>query len=1047
MDSLCQHAFDVFSQLFAQVDFTVIDGFSYISGENSSFTSLNLLKFGKNFLNGAIADDQLQLIFLEMDKDCDGKVDESDWQKYFAEKMVQRANAAAGRASALAFVKQLLDIKRKETLKTQTTPTSEEITETLLDAFEDAVKDGATPRSRTPTGFDFDFISRQQFVLYFSKLIPSPQCEDAKNKAQPLHTPDDASNSRSAALNLEHVFDLFAYLDADGDALIGRVEWMERLGALLTLESQQQQQNRAENQQILQKQLQQHNGSNLVDVIFAPPSTRQGDEDEAQVPHASFTSLYFIDLMLKFFEFNKVTPETAFCFFTGKPNFNPAAQMSKSVFDDACKEYFTSHIADEWQRQAMWSSIVASAALHDEQSSSPDAASQTAQVVDNSERTQFVTGAQWGRIFSRRSSHATSESPPVMSLPDVITKRVTTMLAALLFFNGMTAEQGFVEFADSDNSLLSFDAFKKKVSPLLENVSADELAHWFQHGLGGSPETAVNRSVWSKVMEPCLAGHKERICKEYMLSLAELFRINGADSATKVFNAVLAANRKEIPSQSGEEDALSLDNFLSALLQHMQSHKGDHANGLLQAAGIGGLHMMQSIWCIALMEQPREGLVPKIQLLEAVRTMERAVALLLPQRSSHLLSTLLWLSAINDVPLAQHPAVGHTGESLFDFLCSSAHAAAATARSGDDAASGAELDDMQLSRELFVQIIEQLICAHGFNAADLHTLWLQLFAGESAVTRATWNQRLSCAGIYLPLDVQACSEQGIQNPDVPKDRLITLLEQMLKHCDAPIVCQAVQFECRSNPDGSRGLLNEAYSHAHYGCITLDGLSKVLDRCVQKYRDGACEKGGAFENGGNSPLLNVSQVAEEFWKIAWQASASSSVAAAVTPPLLPPIIIDAVFEAIRKHTHKLPSENGHNREDNVSTGAHSRSTSAACDAFSPVVNAADRDCIGAAADERASGNASVEESPAVQHVAPPNPSNAHLVAQGDSSHHAFATRPQVAHEDMSHNNQQQQHQQQQQQQQQQHQQLQSEVEDLDKLKVMLYTRVCVTYPCI
>ena len=42
-DYLCQHAFDVFSQLFSQVDFTVIDGFSYISGGNATFTSLNLL--------------------------------------------------------------------------------------------------------------------------------------------------------------------------------------------------------------------------------------------------------------------------------------------------------------------------------------------------------------------------------------------------------------------------------------------------------------------------------------------------------------------------------------------------------------------------------------------------------------------------------------------------------------------------------------------------------------------------------------------------------------------------------------------------------------------------------------------------------------------------------------------------------------------------------------------------------------------------------------------------------------------------------------------
>jgi len=106
------------------------------------------------------------------------------------------------------------------------------------------------------------------------------------------------------------------------------------------------------------------------------------------------------------------------------------------------------------------------------------------------------------------------------------------------------------------------------------------------------------------------------------------------------------------------------------------------ANGLLQAAGKCGKEMMQSIWCIALSQQHREGLrVPNDQLLEAVRTMAHAVTLLLPERSSHLLSALLWLSAINDVPLAQHPAVGHTGESLFDFLCYCAHPAASAARS------------------------------------------------------------------------------------------------------------------------------------------------------------------------------------------------------------------------------------------------------------------------------------------------------------------------------------------------------------------------------
>jgi len=220
--------------------------FSYISGGNSTFTSLNLLKFGKNFLNGALADDQLQLLFLEMDTDCDGKVDEIDWQRYFGGKMVQSANVAAGRASALAFVKLLLDSQcYGETLNTRTTVASEKIVAKLDAAFDDAVKDHTTPRSGTPTRFDHRFISRQQFVLFFSRTL-APDCnneaagEQTKDNSHRSHTPDDASSS--TPLNMEHVFDLFAYLDANSDALIDRDEWIDRLIAVLIEESQRQQQ-------------------------------------------------------------------------------------------------------------------------------------------------------------------------------------------------------------------------------------------------------------------------------------------------------------------------------------------------------------------------------------------------------------------------------------------------------------------------------------------------------------------------------------------------------------------------------------------------------------------------------------------------------------------------------------------------------------------------------------------------------------------------------------------------------------------------------------
>ncbi len=83
MDNLRQHAFDVLSQLFQQVgpkttqvhgsnrplnppptafqvDFDIISGFSYISNASPAFTALSFLKFGRDYLNGALADDQLQ---------------------------------------------------------------------------------------------------------------------------------------------------------------------------------------------------------------------------------------------------------------------------------------------------------------------------------------------------------------------------------------------------------------------------------------------------------------------------------------------------------------------------------------------------------------------------------------------------------------------------------------------------------------------------------------------------------------------------------------------------------------------------------------------------------------------------------------------------------------------------------------------------------------------------------------------------------------------------------------------------------------------------
>jgi len=166
---------------------------------------------------------------------------------------------------------------------------------------------------------------------------------------------------------------------------------------------------------------------------------------------------------------------------------------------------------------------------------------------------------------------------------------------------------------------------------------------------------------------------------------------------------------------------------------------------------------------------------------------------------------------------------------------------------------------MQLLCDQFVQSIVQLISAHGFDAADLRTLWTQLFGSQSAVTRATWNERLWSAGIHVPLDSQsggAVVERKQQQADSaqdnvkPTDRLITLLDQIMLHPSAPLVCQAVQFECRSNVGGPHALMNEACEL--YGCVTLDKLKAVLERCFQRYRV------RVFKKCEDSPHTQVSE---------------------------------------------------------------------------------------------------------------------------------------------------------------------------------------------
>jgi hypothetical protein len=345
MEHLCQHAFDVFSQLFSQVDFTVIDGFSYISGGNATFTSLNLLKFGRNYLNGALADEQLQLLFLEMDSDCDGKVTAADWQNYFRSNLVHRANTAAGCASAAVFLRLLLDYKQLALSTESSNDQSQLIKETLQEAFYEAITDSSSPRARTPTAFDRMFMSRQHFVSFFAKVIGSSQAvapvlvNHRSGGLQTItETPHDDGGGASGALTSEHVFDVFTcvalpllrhiyiyifhrYLDANGDALVDKNEWIERLGVLLLDEKE--------------------------------ISARQKEEDAGQQKEGGRQPLetsgkwlqqpehFFMDLMLQFFEHNNIDAQTAFCYFIhhSEKDFDPDAVMTQEVFDRACQEY------------------------------------------------------------------------------------------------------------------------------------------------------------------------------------------------------------------------------------------------------------------------------------------------------------------------------------------------------------------------------------------------------------------------------------------------------------------------------------------------------------------------------------------------------------------------------------------------------------------------------------------------------------------------------------------------------------------------------------
>jgi hypothetical protein len=76
-------ALEVFSLLFSQIDYSLIDGFAYVSNDLPSVSLEHLLAFCRQYLNNALSEDDVRDLFREMDSDCDGMVSSSDWGAYF----------------------------------------------------------------------------------------------------------------------------------------------------------------------------------------------------------------------------------------------------------------------------------------------------------------------------------------------------------------------------------------------------------------------------------------------------------------------------------------------------------------------------------------------------------------------------------------------------------------------------------------------------------------------------------------------------------------------------------------------------------------------------------------------------------------------------------------------------------------------------------------------------------------------------------------------------------------------------------------------------
>ncbi len=76
-------ALEAFSILFSQIDYSLVDGFSYVSNDESCFTSQRLLQFCAQYLSDALGEEDALAVFRDMDADSDGRVFASDWAAYF----------------------------------------------------------------------------------------------------------------------------------------------------------------------------------------------------------------------------------------------------------------------------------------------------------------------------------------------------------------------------------------------------------------------------------------------------------------------------------------------------------------------------------------------------------------------------------------------------------------------------------------------------------------------------------------------------------------------------------------------------------------------------------------------------------------------------------------------------------------------------------------------------------------------------------------------------------------------------------------------------